>query len=102
MVGIILASHGGFAEGIYQSGEMIFGKQENVKACILKPSEGPDDIRKKMEDAIASFDDPEQVLFLIDLWSGTPFNQASNLFAEHKDTWAIVTGFCQGRNQDLA
>lgn len=92
MVGIILASHGGFAEGIYQSGEMIFGKQENVKACILKPSEGPDDIRKKMEDAIASFDDPEQVLFLIDLWSGTPFNQASNLFAEHKDTWAIVTG----------
>ena len=71
---------------------MIFGKQENVKACILKPSEGPDDIRKKMEDAIASFDDPEQVLFLIDLWSGTPFNQASNLFAEHKDTWAIVTG----------
>ena len=92
MVGIILASHGGFAEGIYQSGEMIFGKQENVKACILKPSEGPDDIRKKMEDAIASFDDPEQVLFLIDLWSGTPFNQASNLFDEHKDTWAIVTG----------
>ncbi|WP_286006739.1 PTS sugar transporter subunit IIB [Ligilactobacillus aviarius] len=92
MVGIILASHGGFAEGIYQSGEMIFGKQENVKACILKPSEGPNDIRKKMEDAIASFDDPEQVLFLIDLWSGTPFNQASNLFAEHKDTWAIVTG----------
>ena len=92
MVGIILASHGGFAEGIYQSGEMIFGKQENVKACILKPSEGPDDIRKKMEDAIASFDDPEQVLFLIDLWGGTPFNQANNLFDKHQDTWAIVTG----------
>ena len=92
MVGIILASHGGFAEGIYQSGEMIFGKQENVKACVLKPSEGPDDIRKKMEDAVKSFDDPEQVLFLIDLWSGTPFNQASNLFEQHKDTWAIVTG----------
>ena len=92
MVGIILASHGGFAEGIYQSGEMIFGKQENVKACILKPSEGPNDIRKKMEDAIASFDDPEQVLFLIDLWSGTPFNQANNLFDKHQGTWAIVTG----------
>ena len=92
MVGIILASHGGFAEGIYQSGEMIFGKQENVKACILKPSEGQDDIRKKMEDAIASFDDPEQILFLIDLWGGTPFNQANNLFDKHQDTWAIVTG----------
>ena len=92
MVGIILASHGGFAEGIYQSGEMIFGKQENVKACILKPNEGPDDIRKKMTDAIASFDDSEQILFLIDLWGGTPFNQASNLLEDHKNNWAIVTG----------
>mgnify|MGYP000270177273 FL=1 len=33
MVGIILASHGKFAEGIFQSGSMIFGDQANVKAC---------------------------------------------------------------------
>ena len=48
MVGIILASHGQFAEGIFQSGSMIFGDQANVKACTLMPSEGPDDIRRKM------------------------------------------------------
>lgn len=47
MVGIILASHGKFAEGIFQSGSMIFGDQANVKACTLMPSEGPDDIRKR-------------------------------------------------------
>ena len=29
MVGVILASHGGFADGIHQSAEMIFGPQEN-------------------------------------------------------------------------
>lgn len=92
MVGIIIASHGEFASGIFQSGQMIFGEQPNVKACTLMPHEGPDDIRKKMEDAIASFDDPEQVLFLIDLWGGTPFNQASALFDGHEKTWAIVTG----------
>lgn len=92
MVGIILASHGGFAEGIYQSGEMIFGKQDNVQTVTLLPSEGPDDVHAKFEKAVASFDDPSQVLLLIDLWGGTPFNQASNLFEEHKDTWAIVTG----------
>lgn len=71
---------------------MIFGEQPNVKACTLMPHEGPDDIRKKMEDAIASFEDPEQVLFLIDLWGGTPFNQANALFDGHEKTWAIVTG----------
>lgn len=92
MVGIILASHGGFAEGIYQSGSMIFGDQENVAAVTLMPNEGPDDVRAKMEKAIASFDNQDQVLFLIDLWGGTPFNQANNLLEAHKDKWAIVAG----------
>lgn len=92
MVGIILASHGQFAEGILQSGAMIFGEQENVKAVTLMPSEGPDDVRKKMEDAIATFTDQKEVLFLVDLWGGTPFNQANNLFEAHKDSWAIVAG----------
>lgn len=92
MVGIILASHGEFAEGILQSGSMIFGEQENVKAVTLMPSEGPDDIKAKMQDAIATFDDQNEVLFLVDLWGGTPFNQANSLFEEHKDTWAIVAG----------
>ena len=92
MVGIILASHGQFAEGILQSGSMIFGEQENVKAVILKPSEGPDDLRAKLEEAVASFDNQDEVLFLVDLWGGTPFNQANSLFEDHKDKWAIVAG----------
>ena len=92
MVGIILASHGEFAKGIMQSGSMIFGEQENVKAVTLMPSEGPDDLKAKLKDAIASFDNQDEVLFLVDLWGGTPFNQANSLFEEHKDKWAIVAG----------
>ena len=92
MVGIILASHGDFAKGILQSGEMIFGTQPDVKAVTLQPSEGPDDIRAKMEKAITTFENPEQVLFMVDLWGGTPFNQTSGLINGHEDTWAVVTG----------
>ncbi|MGH4050048.1 MAG: mannose/fructose/sorbose PTS transporter subunit IIA [Clostridium sp.] len=92
MVGIILASHGEFAKGILQSGAMIFGEQENVQAVTLMPSEGPDDLKAKMKEAIASFDNQDEVLFLVDLWGGTPFNQANSLFEEHKDKWAIVSG----------
>lgn len=92
MVGIILASHGDFAKGILQSGEIIFGTQPNVKAVTLQPSEGPDDIRAKMEEAITTFENPEQVLFMVDLWGGTPFNQTSGLINGHEDTWAVVTG----------
>jgi PTS system mannose-specific IIB component len=71
---------------------MIFGEQKNVQAVTLMPSEGPDDIKAKIKDAIASFDNQDEVLFLVDLWGGTPFNQVSSLFEEHKDKWAIVTG----------
>ncbi|MFU7514385.1 mannose/fructose/sorbose PTS transporter subunit IIA [Clostridium sp. HCS.1] len=92
MVGIIIASHGEFANGILQSGQMILGDQENVKACTLMPSDGPENIKAKMEEAIASFDNQDEVLFLIDLWGGTPFNQASALINGHEDKWAIVTG----------
>ena len=92
MVGIILATHGDLAKGILQSGSMIFGDQPNVAAVTLQPSEGPADIRGKMEEAVASFDDPDQVLIMVDLWGGTPFNQANGLISGHEDTWAIVAG----------
>lgn len=92
MVGIILASHGEFAEGILQSGTMIFGEQENIRAISLMPSEGPADLKAKMESAIASLDNQDEVLFLVDLWGGTPFNQANSLYEENKDTWALVAG----------
>ncbi len=92
MVGIILASHGDFAKGILQSATMIFGEQPNVSAVTLMPSEGPEDIKAKMKEAISSFDNQDEILFLVDLWGGTPFNQASGLLEEHQDKWAIVAG----------
>lgn len=92
MVGIILATHGGFSKGILQSASMIFGEQPNVAAVTLMPENGPADVRAKMEEAVASFDDPDQVLILVDLWGGTPFNQANGYIAGHEDKWAIVAG----------
>ncbi|OTQ59971.1 PTS mannose transporter subunit IIAB [Gilliamella sp. A7] len=91
MVGIILATHGEFAEGILQSGTMIFGEQENVKAVTLHPSDSPENLKERMLAAIATFDNQNEVLFLVDLWGGTPFNQANTLCGEHPN-WAIVAG----------
>lgn len=92
MVGIILATHGDFAKGILQSGSMIFGDQPNVAACTLQPSMGPEDIKKQMEDAIAGFENQDEVLIMVDLWGGTPFNQSNGIINGHEDKWAIVTG----------
>lgn len=92
MIGIILASHGKFAEGIMQSSEMIFGEQENLKAVTFMPEEGPDDLRAHLLEAVESFDDELQILFLVDLWGGSPFNQANAIHEEMPDRTAIVSG----------
>lgn len=92
MVNFIIASHGEFAAGIRQSGQMIFGEQENVQVVTFMPNEGPEDLTKKFEDALATFEPEGQVLFLVDLWGGSPFNVASRIQALHEDRMAIITG----------
>lgn len=92
-IGIVIASHGEFAAGIKQSGSMIFGEQEKVQAVTFMPNEGPDDLRAKIEAAIATFDAEDEVLVLADLWSGSPFNQASAVMGDNPERKvAIITG----------
>ena len=72
---------------------MIFGPQEGVVAVTLTPDMGPDDLHQKILDAIATLEDQEHVLFLVDLWGGTPFNQISRVLEEEgKEDWVAVTG----------
>lgn len=92
-IGIIIASHGKFAEGIHQSGSMIFGEQEKVQVVTFMPSEGPEDLYAHFSNAIAQFDADDEILVLADLWSGSPFNQASRIMGENPDRkFAIITG----------
>ncbi|HFH7084101.1 TPA: PTS sugar transporter subunit IIB [Streptococcus agalactiae] len=92
-IGIIIASHGKFAEGIHQSGSMIFGEQEKVQVVTFMPNEGPDDLYGHFNNAIAQFDADDEVLVLADLWSGSPFNQASRVMGENPERkMAIITG----------
>ena len=92
-IGIVIASHGEFAAGIHQSGSMIFGEQEKVQVVTFMPSEGPDDLYAKINNAIAQFDADDEILVLADLWSGSPFNQASRVAGENPDRkFAIITG----------
>ncbi|MBQ9058792.1 MAG: PTS sugar transporter subunit IIB [Atopobiaceae bacterium] len=93
MVGIILATHGRFAEGIKMSGEMVFGPQADSEAVCLLPEMGPDDFDAQLQQAISKMSNQQEILFLVDLWGGTPFNRAS--FALQQDgheRWAVVTG----------
>src|SRR5699024_10055888 len=92
MVGIILASHGEFAEGILHSSTMIVGEQDNMKAVSITPSEVPDEREVKLKDVVYTIDNQDEVLFLVDLWGGTTLNQTNLLWEENNEKWAVVSG----------
>lgn len=92
MVNLIIASHGDFAKGILMSGSMIFGEQENVEVVTFLPNEGPDDLDKHYQEALAKFNNDDQFLFLVDLWGGSPFNRASLIQKQNPEKMAIIAG----------
>ncbi|HHJ7886748.1 TPA: PTS sugar transporter subunit IIB [Streptococcus pyogenes] len=78
---------------MHQSGSMIFGEQEKVQVVTFMPNEGPDDLYGHFNNAIQQFDADDEILVLADLWSGSPFNQASRVAGENPDRkMAIITG----------
>ena len=92
-IGIIIASHGKFAEGIHQSGSMIFGEQEKVQVVTFMPNEGPDDLYAHFKDAIAQFDADDEILVLADLGLDHHLTRQAELRKKIPDRkMVIVTG----------
>lgn len=91
MFGIIVGTHGDFANGILQSCEMIYGKREKLKAVTLVPGEGPDDVVAKYEKAIKELGNPDRILFMNDLLGGSPYNAACRIVVNN-EKYGIVTG----------
>ncbi|APC39755.1 mannose/fructose/sorbose PTS transporter subunit IIA [Clostridium estertheticum] len=91
MIAIILATHGKVSEEILKLTESILGKQRNVATITYLPGEGADDLMKKYEDVIKSLRCQAGVLFMVDLFGGSPFNAASRIAAKGKNM-DIITG----------
>jgi PTS system mannose-specific IIA component len=91
MISVIIGTHGMFSEEILKSAEMIFGKQENVGIVTFKPGEGIEDLVEKYNKLISELDCADGVLFMVDLFGGSPFNAASIIAMKH-DNMEIVAG----------
>ncbi len=76
MYGIVLVSHGGMAEGMISTAEMLFPELSQVQSVSLWPSDNPDDFQIKLEKAVREVDSGEGVFILADLLGGTPCNRS--------------------------
>ena len=91
MTALVIGTHGKFSEEILRSSEMIFGKQENIATATFEPGESPDDLVEKYKNAIEKLDCTNGLLFLVDIFGGSPFNAASRIVAE-SENMDILTG----------
>lgn len=74
MVGVLIASHGGFADGLLNGAELLVGKQEQVETIGLYHGDSADEFAAKVEEAIEKLDTGEGVYVFVDILGGTPSN----------------------------
>lgn len=91
MAAIIVCTHGNFSAELVKSSEMIYGKQNNVGVVTFEIGEGVDALEIKYKKVMENLDCSKGVLFLVDLFGGSPFNAASRI-AVNNEMADIITG----------
>lgn len=81
MVSIIIATHGESAPALLDSTTMILGDVENVHTVTFLPGQGPDDLLEAYQKAVG---DATDVLLLVDLFGGSPYNAGARFVAERE------------------
>ncbi|WP_241409072.1 MULTISPECIES: PTS sugar transporter subunit IIA [Clostridium] len=89
MVGIIAISHGSYAKALINSVEMIYGKQEKIRTICLEVDKSIESLKDKIDRTIEELN-VDEVLMLVDILGGTPYNAAC-LFMDRKNV-NIITG----------
>lgn len=99
MIGILLMSHGKFAEGALDSLNLFMGGSlEKVEALCLGYGDKPEEYEEKIKEAIARLDDGSGVIGLCDLAGGTPGNICTKLI---NDRFKVALGFNIGVGLEL-
>lgn len=91
MIGLIVCTHGKFSEELVRSSEMMFGKQQNLQCVTFEPGESADGLVEKYQAAMTRLNSKDGILFLVDLFGGSPYNSASRIVAAASNM-DIVTG----------
>ena len=76
MVGIVVVGHGRLAEEMVQTLEGVLGPLEGVESVPTTYSDGPEDIRTRIEAAVHRVDRGSGVIIVTDMLGDTPTNQS--------------------------
>lgn len=88
MIHVIIVTHGNLGAELLKSAEMIAGEIKGIDSVSLLKEDNPLSFEEKVIQVIGK--EEGQLLFLADIFGGTPYNTAVSLLKKW-DAW-IVTG----------
>ena len=92
MVGFVLVSHGGMAEGMVEAIRMITGIEEQLEAVGLYEEDSPEGLMDLVQEAVKRVDTGDGAILFVDLFGATPFNSSARLAMTQGDSLEVVCG----------
>jgi mannose PTS system EIIA component len=90
-IGVVVVTHCHLAEELIAAAQLVVGEElKQFEAVSITPSEGSEDIRKKIVAAIRRVDAGQGVLILTDMYGGTPSNISLSFLEEKRIE--VITG----------
>ena len=91
MIGVIVVTHCHLSEELIAAARLVVGEElKQFEAVSIAPSEGSEEIRKKIVTAIRRVGGGQGVLILTDMYGGTPSNISLSFLEEKKIE--VITG----------
>jgi PTS system mannose-specific IIA component len=87
---MLVVTHGQLANEMVDALRMVVGEIDAVEAVSLGWNDDVDEVRRRIEEALAKVDRGRGVLLLTDMFGGTPTNEALSLHEHGKVE--IITG----------
>lgn len=91
MIGVLVATHGEMAKGLFDAIDMICGAQEKFSIVSLERGQDAESFGEELGEKINELNSGEGVVVLVDLLGATPMNQSAlNLYKS--DNVEVITG----------
>lgn len=90
MRGILLISHGYYAEAFKESLKMIAGQVDNLYAACLDPTDGPEEFKAKLIALNPELEPYDEVLVFADLFGGSPCNTAIQYYLTNEKVHLVA------------
>ena len=88
---LIVSAHGMLAKEVVNSAGMVFGAIDDLDIVTFVPGENAETLKARYKELIDGYKEDEEILFLVDLFGGSPYNAAFKTVLG-QDRMDVITG----------